>query len=681
LEIKMATGLSLAKKLIFGFGGILILLTVLSALSYNTIDNASGDFMTYRGLARDTNLMGRVQANMLMVRMNVKDFIITGSDKDKEQYEEYRKITSGFLSEAVKEIQNPERARLVDQANTALLEYEKGFAKVEKAREIRNQLIHEILAPLGDRLLDKLTKILTSAEKDGDMTAAFQTSITLKQFLLVRMYVMYFLESNDQQYVSKVNKEYAKMLPAIATLKKELQNPQRRKWLLEVDQEKEEYLQGFKKLVNVILERNDIINNTLDRLGPEIAKAIEDIKLSVKAEQDVLGPKVQAANDQAILIIIVIAVVSIIIGILITFFIIRGVLAQLGNDPQEIAQIAKKLGEGDLDIQFDEKNIRGVYGELKTTVDRLTQVVTEVRSASANVAGGSEELSATAQQLSQGATEQASSIEETSASMEEMGSNIQQNADNSQQTEKISLKASGDAQESGEAVSEAVHAMKEIATKISIIEEIARQTNLLALNAAIEAARAGEHGKGFAVVAAEVRKLAERSQSAAGEISELSSTSVDVAEKAGEMLTKLVPDIQKTSELVQEISASSAEQNSGSEQISKAIQQLDSVIQQNASATEEMASTSEELSSQAQQLQDTIAFFKVNGNGSASHHQNRTTFHQATQVAHVAAQPKTVAQNQPEQLSSTKNPMKELPGIDLDLGGKGNSSDSEFEQY
>jgi len=249
---------------------------------------------------------------------------------------------------------------------------------------------------------------------------------------------------------------------------------------------------------------------------------------------------------------------------------------------------------------------------MKSMQGRISEVVAEVQSAADNVASGSQELSATAQQLSQGATEQAASAEEISSSMEEMTSSIHHNTDNSTQTEKIAIMSASDAKEGGRAVNETVEAMKSIADKISIIEEISRQTNLLALNAAIEAARAGEHGKGFAVVASEVRKLAERSQTAAGEISSLSIRCVQVSETAGEMLDKMVPDIQKTSELVQEISTYSKEQETGAVQISKAIQRLDGVIQQNASSSEEMASTSEVLTGQAEKLKNVISFFRIN---------------------------------------------------------------------
>ncbi|WP_437178146.1 methyl-accepting chemotaxis protein [Geomonas oryzisoli] len=279
---------------------------------------------------------------------------------------------------------------------------------------------------------------------------------------------------------------------------------------------------------------------------------------------------------------------------------------------RNIAEVAKQIAAGDLTLKLAERSPEDqLLIALKAMLEKLNEVVTDVKGAADNVASGSQELSSSSEQMSQGASEQAASAEEVSSSMEEMTSNIRQNADNALQTEKIAAKSAKDAKEGGDAVMHTVGAMKEIAGKISIIEEIARQTNLLALNAAIEAARAGEHGKGFAVVASEVRKLAERSQKAAAEISQLSSSSVEIAERAGEMLNRMVPDIQKTAELVMEISAACREQDTGAEQINKAIQQLDQVIQQNASAAEEMSSTAEELSSQAEQLQDSISYFKV----------------------------------------------------------------------
>ncbi len=327
----------------------------------------------------------------------------------------------------------------------------------------------------------------------------------------------------------------------------------------------------------------------------------------------------------------------------------------------DLTNTVEKLASGDLTQQVTVRSDEDTLAiSLKNMVEKLFEVVSGVKNAADNVASGSAQMSSTSSELSQGSTEQASSAEEASSSMEQMSANIKQNADNALQTESIAVQVAKDAESSGSAVNETVEAMRSIAEKISIIEEISRQTNMLALNAAIEAARAGEHGKGFAVVADAVRKLAERSQDAAAEISTLSANSVEVAENAGEMLTKIVPDIKKNAELVQEINASSAEQNTGAEQINSALQQLDTVIQQNASTAEELSSTSEELSSQSEQLKELVDYFNT-----------------GTTAAPMAK--RSFIEKQPPK-SAPKRPAGNQSGVVLDMDG-GDSLDNDFDVY
>ncbi len=366
---------------------------------------------------------------------------------------------------------------------------------------------------------------------------------------------------------------------------------------------------------------------------------------------------------------------------------IKNNLNTLVDATNKITEAAKEISQGNLVVDLKKRSEADeLMQALGTMVARLTDVVSDVKSAAGNVAAGSREMSSGADRMSQGATEQAASAEEASSSMEQMSSNIKQSADNAQQTERIAIKSAEDAEVGGKAVSETVVAMKEIAGKISIIEEIARQTNMLALNAAIEAARAGEHGKGFAVVASEVRKLAERSQVAAGEISQLSASSVEVAEKAGEMLAGILPNIKKTAELVQEITAASKEQDTGADQINKAIQQLDQVIQQNAAAAEEMAATAEELSSQSDQLQSTIDFFRIEERGVRG---RTATTGQPVKTATTTGQAgkpadKDFAKKAANGYAKPANEARAAvnqSGFSLELGDHEDGMDAEFEKY
>jgi len=383
---------------------------------------------------------------------------------------------------------------------------------------------------------------------------------------------------------------------------------------------------------------------------------------------------------------------SIMAVILVVILVLSFVLGRsIANPIRVITGAVQGIAHGDLVLEMlteEQRNrikrrgdeIGDIGNSMTEMIAGLEAIAVSIQTAANQVTTGSQAISDTAQSMSQGATEQAASAEEVSSSIEEMSANIKQNTENAMQTEAIARKTAQDAEEGGKAVLETVSAMKEISGKISIIQEIARQTNMLALNAAIEAARAGEAGKGFAVVASEVRKLAERSQTAAAEINALSVKSVGVAEGAGRMIEQIVPNIRKTAELVQESTAASREQNSGTEQIAKAIIQLDSVIQANSSASEELASMAEELSSQAEELQNTIGFFKVRASAKGRGGQERSEERPAEKKSPSVAQPKPVkliesGANKPAPHGSPRT------GIILKNMDAGDERDDEFTEF
>ena len=509
---------------------------------------------------------------------------------------------------------------------------QKGMEGMEQAFELVMDVADQFEVKVKERIADKLKRgesaatILKTEITWADMAMEIRTTISLS-----RLAIEEYVHATDQTSLDKFHQEYQATLDEfdqwIQGLLKgshteegviaKVTNPALREMVIKLDEAHDQAFQRAAsttmevstQLSQIITERsaNDKMadqtgEEMIEMLGTVEEKANEIIAAAAKISRATsTSSKIQTVSG-----IFVGLILSIMLALLITRLITHSL--------REALHIANRLVEGDLTVSVPisgQDETGQLLTAMKNMVEKLREVADTVTEASEQVAAGSQELSNSSQVLSQGATEQAASIEETSSAMEEMSSNIQQNTDNAQQTEHIAQQASKDADEGGISVTNAVQAMKEIAAKISIIEEISRQTNLLALNAAIEAARAGEHGKGFAVVAAEVRKLAERSQSAAGEIGQLSASSTEVAEKAGTIMSKLVPDIQKTAELIQEISASTHEQNQGAGQINSAIQQLDQVIQQNAGSAEEMAATSEQLSAQADTLQSSMAFFKT----------------------------------------------------------------------
>ena len=431
------------------------------------------------------------------------------------------------------------------------------------------------------------------------------------------------LASEDPEFgamISKVEQPHRNLHESVINIENFLKEGKKEQALQYYNTNTEPIIENLLKIIDAMVAWNDskvegmekanAIYNTdtrtaLAKMGDLFKEVIDQSKNYIMTDQAMLG-----SASKTRLTVITFGLIAALLAILFAVIIARGII----NPIKKGVIFAKQVAEGDLlaEVDVEQQDEIGMLAKaLKQMVEKLRIIVEDVMGGADSILSAGMQMSSTSQELSQGASEQASSAEEVSSSMEEMVSNIEQNAENARQTEKISMSSSEGMKRVQQASEESLTSIKNIAEKIAIVNDIAFQTNILALNAAVEAARAGEHGKGFAVVAAEVRKLAERSKIAAGEIELMSKTSVNATTESAELINKMLPEIDKTARLVQEITAASLEQNSGADQINNALQQLNQIIQQNAAASEEMATSSEELSAQAEQLKQTVSFFKT----------------------------------------------------------------------
>jgi methyl-accepting chemotaxis protein len=657
--------IKISTKIFGGFGIVLLFLIVISMTGVVNLWNGNQSFKRYRSIALQTNQAGRVQANLLEARLAVKNFVISASNKNIQMVEWRTQKTLTLNAEFEKMVNSVQKKSVVEAANTDLNTYLKAFEKVTRYQARRRELVVKKLDVIGPQIERKLTKIMKSAYRDKDATAAFRAGTVQRNLLLMRLYATKYLVTNNDAAFLRVLKESSDMARNHKVMLGELENPVRRGLAEDVIKLHETYIKTVNEIHETIVQRNKVISGTLDTLGPKVAGNLEKLKLSIKKEQDSLGPTASAAMTTAVYITIAISCVSILLSVVGAWLIGTGISGPIssitdamralahGNKTVEIpgrdhkdeigdmASAVQVFKDNAIQQEIDEQSKtqeRQVAADRRARMDRVTAtfssnaegIVETVSSASAkleetaeSMAGISEQTSEQAMQASSASQQTSGNVQSVATATEEMTSTI---GEISQQVSQASNASKQAVEEVGN-TSRQMNALAETANKVGEVVEmisgIAEQTNLLALNATIESARAGEAGKGFAVVASEVKELASQTAKATDEISQqisdiqnatkqASGSMENVAEaisRVDEISTAIAAAMEEQSAATQEIAGSVNQAASGTQQVSDNIASVTQAAQEAGAASAHVKSAAGELSQQAEMLKDEVNRF------------------------------------------------------------------------
>jgi len=644
----MLKNLSIGQKLIAGFAVVLVLGIVIAGFGYNAISNSSDGFGEYRSFARNANLAGRIQAMVLYNRMNFKSYMGSNSVEDQKKFEKRQAEMQKFIAEAKVQITDAERAAIINKIGKSADLYGDTFKSVVKLINSRNDAVQVKMESIGPKTEKLLTSIMDSAKKDRDMTAAYNSAQAVKHLLLMRLYVMKYLDTNSEAASERVTGEFVILNEYLSVLNRELQNRGRRRSLAEVKTSANEYFDVWEnQLEPAIVERNKLVKAIMDVEGPQIAEEIENIKLSYKADQDELGPALVASNKSSITIIIIVTIIAVGLGFFVALFLTR--LIAIGI--QKVVDGIEALGENDLKVRIDvdsedelgrmaksfngsmekleqaakaqkviQGQVQGSTNDLGAAATQLGSITNDISDKSASiadmsgmVAAASEQMSANMDTIAQASQNSQDNMNSVAGATEEMTSTVSEIAQNAEQAREVTAEAVQSVALASGRVDNLGVAAQEISKVTDTIMEIAEQTKLLALNATIEAARAGEAGKGFAVVANEVKELASQTNAATADIShkieaiqtETSGTVTEIA--------SITSVINKVNSIVNTIATAVEEQNVTTQDIAGNIGMATSGMTEVVNNVSEAAKAAKEVASNIATVNTDIGTIKSSG--------------------------------------------------------------------